>query len=126
MNQPRALVVDDSKAARMLLARCLENFGFEVIQAENGAAALELMTREPSVDVALVDWNMPVLDGISFVREARKSKLADTPVMMVTTESSLGQVQVALDCGVEEFLMKPFDADMLRDKLALLGFDLPS
>lgn len=122
----RALVVEDSATARKLLVRALEDLGFQVIQAENGADALAVIEREAAIDVALVDWNMPVLDGIAFVRKARQGKLAGTPMMMVTTESTLSQVKVALECGVEEFLMKPFEPEMLRDKLAILGFDLPS
>ena len=122
----RALVVDDSATARLFLAHSLEEFGFSVLKAEGGAEALELLSQQSrGVDIAFVDWHMPGMDGLSFVRTLRDEKGSDCPVMMVTSESTLDKIELALEAGAQEFLMKPFEPAMLRDKLALLGFEVP-
>ena len=117
-----ALVVDDSDVIRKILTAHLQKLGFQVTSAINGRDALDRLHGMERADIALVDWNMPEMDGISFLREVRAS--ADhraLPVMMVTTNSELEHVSQALAAGANEYIMKPFTADMLREKLELLG-----
>lgn len=117
-----ALVVDDSKAMRMILSRMLRGLGFEVLQAENGREGLEVLDRAGEVEVALVDWNMPEMDGVEFVRRVRADRGADGPrLMMVTSESDLAKVNAALEAGADEYAMKPFDVEIIKEKLVLLG-----
>ena len=117
-----ALVVDDSDIIRKILTAYLQKLGFEVTAAINGREALEQLYRMEKADIALVDWNMPEMDGIAFLREVRANVQYDAlPVMMVTTNSELAHVAQALEAGANEYIMKPFTADMLREKLELLG-----
>ena len=117
-----ALVVDDSDVIRKILTAYLQKLGFMVTVAINGREALDRLKAMDRADIALVDWNMPEMDGISFVRALRADDgYAALPVMMVTTNSEMSQVSEALDAGANEYIMKPFTADMLREKLELLG-----
>jgi len=117
-----ALIVDDSDVIRKILTAYLQKLGFQVTAAVNGREALEQLQRMGKADIALVDWNMPEMDGIAFLREVRANVDYDTlPVMMVTTNSELKHVSQALEAGANEYIMKPFTADMLREKLELLG-----
>ena len=117
-----ALVVDDSDIIRKILTAYLQKLGFQVTSAINGREALDQLYRMEKADIALVDWNMPEMDGIAFLREVRANVQYDAlPVMMVTTNSELAHVAQALEAGANEYIMKPFTADMLREKLELLG-----
>jgi two-component system chemotaxis response regulator CheY len=118
-----ALVIDDSKTVRALLKEQLRSLGFEVSEASDGRQALSRLREMDQVDLVLVDWNMPEMDGISFVRAVRaESGYASLPLMMVTTNAELSQVSNALEAGANEYIMKPFTSDVLREKLQLLGF----
>jgi two-component system chemotaxis response regulator CheY len=118
-----ALIVDDSTTIRMVLAMHLKKFGFDVIEAANGRDALDRLREMAQADLVLVDWNMPEMDGISFIRAVRaKDDYAGLPLMMVTTNTELAHVSKALEAGANEYIMKPFTRDMLREKLELLGF----
>src|SRR5579863_6511137 len=118
-----ALVIDDSKAIRMFLTEQLKTLGFQVTEAGDGLQALNRLKNMAQVDLVLVDWNMPEMDGISFVRAVRaESSYATLPMVMVTTNAELSQVSKALEAGVNEYIMKPFTSDVLREKLQLLGF----
>ncbi|HEY8340453.1 MAG TPA: response regulator [Egibacteraceae bacterium] len=122
----RVLVIDDSRATRAVIRRVLTGIGCEVVEAQHGRAALELLATEDLPDVALVDWNMPEMDGLSFIRAVRADpSLERLPLVMVTTESEPAQVVRALSAGADEYAMKPFTADIILDKLALLGLDVP-
>lgn len=121
----RALVVDDSRAMRALLTKILEGLGAEVEQADDGLAALAALRARPAPDVALVDWNMPNMDGLELVRALRKDPVRPKAVMMVTSESQHDQMVRALLAGADEYLIKPFTADAVTEKLALLGVSLP-
>lgn len=122
----RALVIDDSRATRAVLKRMLTGIGYDVVEAPHGRAALDLLATEGLPDVALVDWNMPEMDGLAFVRAVRADpSLERLPLVMVTTESEPAQVVRALSAGADEYAMKPFTADVILDKLALLGLDVP-
>lgn len=118
----RAIVVDDSRATRMILKRALAREGFEVVEAGDGRQALDELEKTGALELALVDWNMPVMTGYELIREVRsRASLNSMAIMMVTTETEASQVQRALDAGANEYVMKPFTEDMLREKLLLLG-----
>ena len=121
----RALVIDDSRAMRRIVSGILEGLGYETLQAGHGREgldALEGLTRDQLPDLVCVDWNMPVMDGLQFVMATRANPAyRQVTLMMVTTESETGQIVKALAAGAHEYLIKPFTADAMRDKLALLG-----
>jgi two-component system chemotaxis response regulator CheY len=120
----RALVVDDSKAMRMMLGKILKETGFEVIESGHGQEALNRLNEGEPVDLMLVDWNMPVMNGYELVCAVRaNAMLSGIRIMMVTTETSMANVEMALAAGADEYLMKPFTHDILREKLAMLGLD---
>jgi two-component system chemotaxis response regulator CheY len=117
-----ALVVDDSRAMRMVLRRIVSGLGFDVVEAGNGQEALDAVDAGPIPDIALVDWNMPVMDGLEFVTNVRsRPELRGVTLMMVTTESEHGQIVRALAAGAHEYVIKPFTPDAIAEKLALLG-----
>ena len=119
----RALVIDDSKSIRSILTKILLGAGFAVEEAANGLEALDLIKKE-KVDLALVDWNMPDMDGYEFIREVRKNKTyKDMRMIMVTTETAITKVEQALEAGADEYIMKPFTKEMIIKKLALLGMN---
>lgn len=118
-----ALVVEDSGTIRLILSAYLKKLGFDVTVAVNGRDGLDQLRGMAKADVVLVDWNMPEMDGITFVRAVRaEGGYAKLPLMMVTTNSEFANVCEALEAGANEYLMKPFTGDMIREKLELLGF----
>jgi len=122
----KALVVDDSRAIRMIIARQLISLGFSTVQAADGEEALAAVTASGPFDVALVDWNMPVMNGLDFVRAIRSDRAHDEmAIMMVTTESEQSQVLAAIAAGASEYLMKPFSPESIEEKLAILGILTP-
>ena len=117
-----ALVVDDSRAMRSILTRLLNGLGFDVAQAGDGSEALSVLESGTRPDVILVDWNMPVMDGLTFIKEVRaREELRDISLMMVTTESEQAQIVRALAAGAHEYVIKPFTDEVIAEKLALLG-----
>ena len=117
-----ALVVDDSRAMRSILTRLMTGLGFEVSQAGDGAEALTVLEGGVRPDVILVDWNMPVMDGLTFIKTVRaREDLRDISLMMVTTESEQAQIVRALAAGAHEYVIKPFSDEAIAEKLALLG-----
>ena len=118
----KALVIDDSRTMRRIITGILAPMGFEVVEAADGQQALDALHDGLEVDLACVDWNMPVLDGLSFVTAVRRERRwRDVTLMMVTTESEQAQIVRALAAGAHEYLIKPFTPDAIRDKLQLLG-----
>jgi len=118
----RALVLDDSRAMRMILTRILREVGFEVTEAADGREGLDMLSKGPVPDLALIDWNMPEMDGLSFVKEVRQhDRYSGITLMMVTTESEQGQIVRALAAGAHEYVIKPFTSEAILDKLSLLG-----
>ena len=118
----QALVVDDSRAMRAILTRLMTGLKFDVAQAPDGAEALALLDGGLHPDVALVDWNMPVMDGLTFIKACRaREDLRDITLMMVTTESEHGQIVRALAAGAHEYVIKPFTDEVIAEKLNLLG-----
>jgi len=122
----RAIVIDDSKSIRSILTKILLGAGFAVEEAANGLEALNLIKKE-KVDLALVDWNMPDMDGCEFIKEVRKIKTyQDMKLIMVTTETAITKVAEALEAGADEYIMKPFSREMIIEKLALVGMKISS
>jgi two-component system chemotaxis response regulator CheY len=117
----RALIVDDSRFVRGFLRGLLEEKGIECEEAANGQAGMERLNAGPPFDLALVDWNMPVMNGLEMLEQLRAQGLASVKVMMVTTEAENDFIVRALDAGADEYLMKPFDEEALSEKLAMLG-----
>lgn len=118
----QALVIDDSRAVRMLIGATLREQGFEVFEAGNGQEALAQLQENSEIKLALVDWNMPVMDGLAFIEAVRSSpQWNDVKLVMVTTETEIEQVQRAMNAGATEYVMKPFTPEVLVAKLSLLG-----
>jgi two-component system chemotaxis response regulator CheY len=118
----RALVVDDARTVRVILRRILEEMGFEAIEADNGRDALTWLAEGLPTDVVLVDWDMPVMSGIAFVHAVRANpEYRNLRIIMVTKETRLHNVKEALEAGADEYIMKPFTKDVVREKLELLG-----
>ncbi|WP_456431144.1 response regulator [Thermosulfuriphilus sp.] len=117
----KALVVDDSKAIRQIIRKGLEAMGFEVLEAENGQEALEVLKSKGPVDIILLDWHMPVMNGFEFLKTVRaNSAWDDVKIMMVTTENQQQSVIEAVMAGANEYLMKPFDQEMLETKVKMV------
>lgn len=117
-----AMVIDDSRAMRAILRRIVTELGFECVEAADGQEALDKMSSGPLPDIALVDWNMPVVDGLQYVTEVRKNKeWRDVTLMMVTTEGEHAQIVRALAAGAHEYVIKPFTPDAIQEKLQILG-----
>ena len=119
----KAMVIDDSRAIRMILTRSLNQLGFEVCSAGNGQEALTILEQQaPELDCFLVDWNMPEVNGIEFVERVRRMPdYLNVPLMMVTTETEVDQMVRALEAGANEYVMKPFTAEIIADKLRMMG-----
>jgi two-component system chemotaxis response regulator CheY len=118
----QALVIDDSRVMRTILTRFLIGLNFAVVQAGDGAEALRILEEGARPDVALVDWNMPVMDGLTFIKRCRANpEYRDLVLMMVTTESEQSQIVRALAAGAHEYVIKPFTEEMIAQKLEILG-----
>jgi two-component system, chemotaxis family, chemotaxis protein CheY len=118
----RVLIVDDSRTARSILKAMLKEFNFEIAEAENGSLAMEELTKSGSADLALVDWNMPVMNGLEFVKAVRSDiAYENMKIMMVTTESEITRMMDALSSGANEYIMKPYTKDIVIEKLQILG-----
>jgi two-component system chemotaxis response regulator CheY len=119
---PHALVIDDSRAMRILLRDALRGIGYDVDEAENGSAANFRLVDGTARDVALVDWNMPVMNGLEFIRAVRAdSRFRGMRLLVITSETEADQVLTALAAGADEYLMKPFTHETLIGKLEMLG-----
>ena len=115
------LVVDDSRVIRKVARRILEDIGFEIAEASDGMEALA-WCRAAMPDVILLDWNMPVMNGIEFLRHLRQEPGGQDPaVIFCTVENDLPHIREALDAGANEYIMKPFDGDIIADKLVEAG-----
>jgi two-component system chemotaxis response regulator CheY len=119
----KALIVDDSKTIRVILGRILRDLGYETCEAANGLEGLKVMESEKTkVDLVLADWNMPEMNGLEMLKRLRQNPdLTSLKVVMVTTETELDHVTSALEAGADEYVMKPFTKEILREKLELVG-----
>lgn len=118
----RALVVDDSRTIRTILGKKLVHLGFKVSEAENGQMALDVLQATPLISLALVDWNMPVMNGLEFVKSVRSESAYDNvTIVMVTTETETSQMVAALDAGANDYIMKPFTDEIIAERLMMLG-----
>lgn len=119
----KALVVDDSKTMRMLLANTLTELGFEVQEAANGKDALEIIeAHKASVTLILVDWNMPEMNGLDLLKQLRQNpELSSLVAIMVTSEIEMDCIAQALEAGANEYVMKPFTKDIIVGKIQLAG-----
>jgi two-component system, chemotaxis family, chemotaxis protein CheY len=115
------LVVDDSRVIRKVARRILEDIGYEIAEAADGMEALA-WCRAAMPDAILLDWNMPLMTGIEFLRKLRAERGGDGPVVVFcTVENDLAHIREALDAGANEYIMKPFDGDIIAAKLAEAG-----
>jgi two-component system chemotaxis response regulator CheY len=115
------LVVDDSRSVRRVAREILENLDFSVVEAENGQGALE-SCNNMMPDAILLDWNMPVMNGIEFLKELRRREGGDRPVVVFcTSETEISHVQEAISAGADEYIMKPFDNLTVQSKFAHAG-----
>jgi two-component system chemotaxis response regulator CheY len=118
-----ALVIDDSRVVRTIIGSILRELGMDVIEAADGKEALGCMQKNPDVNLVLVDWNMPVMNGLEFIQAVRAERANDgVRIMMVTTETDAAQVTRALAAGANEYLMKPFSKEILVAKISMLDF----
>ncbi len=118
----KTLIIDDAKAMRIILKQIVESIGGQVEEAGNGKEGLEKLKSLGQVDLVLVDWNMPEMNGLDFVRHVRSQAAhRKLPIMMVTTETEASQMGKALAAGANEYVTKPFTKDTIQSKLKLLG-----
>jgi two-component system chemotaxis response regulator CheY len=115
------LIVDDSRVVRKVARRILEDLHFAIEEAADGKLALDACLKSMP-DVVLLDWNMPVMNGIDFLRQLRRAPGGESPVVVFcTTENDLQHIQEAIGAGANEYIMKPFDSDILAAKFAQVG-----
>lgn len=118
----KVLVIDDSRTMRLIIGRTLKELGHEVAEAGNGREGLDRVKGSEGVGLVLVDWNMPEMNGLEFVTALRQEQAHKAlPVMMVTTETEQDNVAKALAAGANDYIMKPFTKDAMKDKLARMG-----
>ena len=119
----RALLIDDSRAMRMILKGVIRELGMETVEAASVREGLDKLRTEGPFDLALVDWNLPEQIGLVFVESARADPAnRSMRIMMVTTETEMSQMTRAIEAGADEYVMKPFDHETLQIKLQLVGF----
>ena len=117
-----AIVVDDARVARKMVAKMVEQLGFEVITAEHGEDALSKMDPLNPPDAIVTDWNMPVMDGVELAKKVRlTAAYANVPILMISSEADPRRVAKALLSGVDEYLFKPVDSAMIRERLEVMG-----
>lgn len=119
----KVLLIDDSRAARILLKRIFIGLEkWEVKEAGNGQEALDQLHAGETFDLICIDWNMPVMDGLEFIKAAKKTvELESTWMMMVTTETEMSNMHKAMVAGANEYVMKPFTKEVILGKLEMMG-----
>jgi two-component system, chemotaxis family, chemotaxis protein CheY len=121
----RVLIIDDSRANRMVLQKFMREFGLETVESENGLEAIWMLKQTPNIDVITVDYNMPRMTGVQFVRLVReKPQLDNIRILMITSEPQR-EVE-AFEAGVNGFLVKPFDKEIIRAKFTEMGVEMKS
>ncbi len=115
------LIVDDSKVIRMVARKILQELSFDTAEAADGKEALDSCVNSLP-DAVLLDWNMPVMSGIEFLRELRKLDGGDKPIVVFcTTENDIEHIQEAIEAGANEYIMKPFDSEIIQAKFSQVG-----
>jgi two-component system chemotaxis response regulator CheY len=123
----QALVIDDSRAMRAILGRILRDAGFEVREAAHGLEGLERLREDGKTDLVLLDWNMPEMDGLAFLKAIRsEGGFEEARVMVVTTETERGRMAEALAEGAHEYVLKPFTRNEIIERLERLGLGAPA
>ena len=118
----QALVIDDDPAILLMMTSILNGLGYQVTTAVDGKQGLQELTESILPDVVLVDWNMPVMNGLEFVKTVRsQTQFNQLPIIMVTTELEMSQVALSADAGISEYIMKPFSPIMIIEKLQMVG-----
>ncbi len=115
------LLVDDSRAVRLAGKRIFESLGFGTLEAGDGQQALDVVAANPTIDAVLLDWNMPVMNGLDFLKALRAQPVTQPVVVMCTTENDIKHITDALTAGANEYVMKPFTEDIIREKLQETG-----
>ena len=119
----RALVIDDSRSARLVLRGILEKNNFDVVEVEDGYQALEMLRKDSAFDLAMVDWQMPVLNGLDFVKKVRENQsLNALQLIMVTTETEVRCIDRALVSGAKDYILKPYSESTVVQAVKLAGF----
>lgn len=122
----KCLVVDDSRVVRKVARRIVEDLGFECFEAEDGQKAYE-SCLEFMPEAILLDWNMPIMSGIEFLEKLRAMPGGDYPkVCFCTTENNMDHIQRAINSGANEYIMKPFDSEIIQSKFTQIGLVMPS
>ena len=122
----RLLVVDDSSTMRRIIVNTLQRLGYnDVLEAAHGLEAWSILDKSDNIDILITDWNMPEMNGLELVKKTRSdSRYEDIPIIMVTTEGGKAEVITALKAGVNNYIVKPFTPQVLREKLeAVLGLN---
>lgn len=118
----KALIIDDSSTVRRIIAEMLKSLEIASVQAEHGADGLEVLKCNHDVSIVFVDWNMPVMSGIEFVRRVRSEQCYQhLKIIMVTTETDMHRIVQAIEYGIDEYIMKPFTKEMFVEKLEMVG-----
>jgi two-component system, chemotaxis family, chemotaxis protein CheY len=115
------LIVDDSRVVRMIARKILQDLSFECFEAEDGQKAFDACAQRMP-DGILLDWNMPVMNGLDFLKLLRKTPGGDHPkVVFCTTENDIAHIQAAIEAGANEYIMKPFDSEIVQSKFVQVG-----
>lgn len=114
------LIVDDSKPILMMVSDILAELGHKALTAVDGSDAYRMINENPDIDLILLDWNMPVMNGLEFLEKNKSESIFDIPVFMMTTEKSPEKIQKALENGVVDYIMKPFTPDIVQNKIEML------
>jgi two-component system chemotaxis response regulator CheY len=114
----KILLIDDSRAIVAMVGAMIKEIGHEFESAEDGQKAVDFFTAGGKVDLVLLDWNMPNMNGLEFLQKNQTDKLTGSPIVMMTTENKPEKIQMALLTGASEYIMKPFTSDVLADKIA--------
>lgn len=116
----KILIVDDSKHILLMVSEMITSLGHEPLEAVNGEEALNILKEDKSIDLVLLDWNMPIMTGIELLSKNKNEGIFSTPVFMMTTEKSPEKIQSALENGAVDYIMKPFTPDILQSKIDML------
>ena len=116
----KILIVDDSKHILMAVGEMLTNFGHEVVTAFDGQNAYDVINGNTGIELILLDWNMPNMNGLEFLQKNTTEQIFKIPIFMMTTEKSPGKIKLALENGAVDYIMKPFTPDILENKIEML------